>query len=241
MTPGGGIENARSPTSPLQEGDELEDQEGEASDYYDEDDDENEVVLGASPITSEPNPFTNRNGNGEENSNGNGNGNGTGSGSKRSNSLHAGVERVPKPKSRQGSKSSIKSNKSVATLMAKLGKSDSNDNETSNGITGQNLKLETNSSSTSKDQDSTSENLISSSAQPLIGNHPPSSATQIQHPRNLSAASSSSSLRKGRKKSRIHLREEDSVIAPMVMSVGWNPFYGNSTKTAVSNYGIHSL
>ncbi|KDN53156.1 hypothetical protein K437DRAFT_117697 [Tilletiaria anomala UBC 951] len=71
-----------------------------------------------------------------------------------------------------------------------------------------------------------------------------------KHPRDLSAASSTASLRSGsddaqgsalsnrssssrrKKKLRVNLAEEDSLVFPMVMSVGWNPFYGNTTKTA---------
>lgn len=32
----------------------------------------------------------------------------------------------------------------------------------------------------------------------------------------------------------VQLRDEDTVVHPMVMSLGWNPFYANKTKTAVS-------
>ena len=31
------------------------------------------------------------------------------------------------------------------------------------------------------------------------------------------------------------LKEEDFKVYPMVMSLGWNPFYANKTKTAVSD------
>ncbi|TKY88663.1 hypothetical protein EX895_002294 [Sporisorium graminicola] len=49
-----------------------------------------------------------------------------------------------------------------------------------------------------------------------------------------SSSSSSSSLTTGRRKKtkRIHLEPEDSQVYPMVMSVGWNPFYKNTHKTA---------
>ncbi|SJX64798.1 related to FMN1-Riboflavin kinase [Sporisorium reilianum f. sp. reilianum] len=48
------------------------------------------------------------------------------------------------------------------------------------------------------------------------------------------SSSSSSSLTAGRRKrtKRIHLEPEDSQVFPMVMSVGWNPFYKNTHKTA---------
>ena len=51
-----------------------------------------------------------------------------------------------------------------------------------------------------------------------------------------SSSSSSGSLAAGRKKKtkRVPLRQEDSQVFPMVMSVGWNPFYKNTHKTAVS-------
>lgn len=44
----------------------------------------------------------------------------------------------------------------------------------------------------------------------------------------------SSRLTAGRRKKtkRVHLRPEDSKVFPMVMSVGWNPFYKNTRKTA---------
>ncbi|EPQ27675.1 uncharacterized protein PFL1_04813 [Pseudozyma flocculosa PF-1] len=41
-----------------------------------------------------------------------------------------------------------------------------------------------------------------------------------------------SSLSRRHKKRRIPLRQEDSRVFPMVMSVGWNPFYKNTYKTA---------
>lgn len=52
------------------------------------------------------------------------------------------------------------------------------------------------------------------------------------------SSSSSSSLTAGRRKKtkRIHLEPEDSKVFPMVMSVGWNPFYKNTHKTAVSRW-----
>ncbi|CCF50903.1 hypothetical protein NDA11_003429 [Ustilago hordei] len=54
------------------------------------------------------------------------------------------------------------------------------------------------------------------------------------HGATASSSSSSSSLSAGRpkKSKRVHLRPEDSHVFPMVMSVGWNPFYKNTHKTA---------
>ena len=56
------------------------------------------------------------------------------------------------------------------------------------------------------------------------------------HGATASSSSSSSSLAAGRRKKtkRVNLRPEDSQVFPMVMSVGWNPFYKNTHKTAVS-------
>ncbi|SPO30938.1 related to FMN1 - Riboflavin kinase [Ustilago trichophora] len=54
------------------------------------------------------------------------------------------------------------------------------------------------------------------------------------HGATASSSSSSSSLAAGRRKKtkRVELRPEDSQVFPMVMSVGWNPFYKNTHKTA---------
>ncbi len=52
------------------------------------------------------------------------------------------------------------------------------------------------------------------------------------HGATASTSSSSSSLARRRKTKRVHLRPEDSQVFPMVMSVGWNPFYKNTHKTA---------
>lgn len=46
-----------------------------------------------------------------------------------------------------------------------------------------------------------------------------------------SESSNAGSLRR-RKKRRVHIAEDDQRVFPMVMSVGWNPFYKNTTKTA---------
>ncbi|PWN90654.1 riboflavin kinase, partial [Acaromyces ingoldii] len=54
-----------------------------------------------------------------------------------------------------------------------------------------------------------------------------------RRPRNHSSNSSSSSLlRRGKKKPRIPIAPEDTRVFPMVMSVGWNPYYQNTSKTA---------
>ncbi|SNX83926.1 related to FMN1 - Riboflavin kinase [Melanopsichium pennsylvanicum] len=55
-----------------------------------------------------------------------------------------------------------------------------------------------------------------------------------RHGATASSSSSSSSLAAGRRKrtKRVALRQQDSQVFPMVMSVGWNPFYKNSHKTA---------
>lgn len=37
------------------------------------------------------------------------------------------------------------------------------------------------------------------------------------------------------------LSAADTRVHPMVMSLGWNPFYANKTKTAVSGLGAESL
>lgn len=243
---GGGIESAKSPSSPPTPQQDQLDEEGEESDYYDEDDDENEVVLGVSPVNTHfSNMDRNLNGNANENGSSSSNGNGNDSQLRRNNSLHAGVERVPKRKERQGSKSSTKSNKSIATLMAQLGKSDSNTNEgegSNSNLNGakkiESSEVKSSQSLSSNPTDNEVEKSAISNAQdrPTISTSDLNSSnnTSTKHPRNLSAASSSSSLKRGRKKPRIPLREEDAFVFPMVMSVGWNPFYNNTTKTAVS-------
>lgn len=57
------------------------------------------------------------------------------------------------------------------------------------------------------------------------------------HGATASSSSSSSSLAAARSKKtkRVHLQHEDTQVYPMVMSVGWNPFYKNTHKTAVSS------
>lgn len=63
------------------------------------------------------------------------------------------------------------------------------------------------------------------------------SATGSLHGATASSSSSSSSLTAGRRKKtkRVNLRSEDCQVFPMVMSVGWNPFYKNTHKTAVGS------
>ncbi len=68
-----------------------------------------------------------------------------------------------------------------------------------------------------------------------------SNGAASSHGASASSGSSSSRLTAGARKKtkRIHLRPEDSRVFPMVMSVGWNPFYNNTRKTAVSNEPLH--
>ncbi|EST09300.1 Riboflavin kinase domain, bacterial/eukaryotic [Kalmanozyma brasiliensis GHG001] len=60
------------------------------------------------------------------------------------------------------------------------------------------------------------------------------SRAEASHAQSGSSSSTSSRLTAGRRKKtkRIPLRAEDSKVFPMVMSVGWNPFYKNTRKTA---------
>lgn len=68
-----------------------------------------------------------------------------------------------------------------------------------------------------------------------------SNGAASSHGASASSGSSSSPLTAGgrKKTKRIHLRPEDSRVFPMVMSVGWNPFYNNTRKTAVSRMPLH--
>lgn len=51
----------------------------------------------------------------------------------------------------------------------------------------------------------------------------------------LSAPVSPTTARSRRRRKRVPLAPEDAHVFPMVMSVGWNPFYKNTHKTAVRN------
>jgi riboflavin kinase len=127
-------------------------------------------------------------------------------------------------KSRQMSRSSARSARSLSTLCdkgndLKLDKFSSTQNQS-----GQHA------SSTNTSSDSTNEiaSSITSTAPPGVD----SSATSADsHGRGLSNASSHSSARR-HKKQRVAIAEADQQVFPMVMSIGWNPFYKNTTKTA---------
>lgn len=75
-----------------------------------------------------------------------------------------------------------------------------------------------------------SSNLSTSSASSASTN--PTSVSTDKHPRDISATSSQASSMRRRKKRRVPIISRDSRVYPMVMSVGWNPFYNNTTKTA---------
>ncbi|PWN46474.1 hypothetical protein IE53DRAFT_322908, partial [Violaceomyces palustris] len=65
----------------------------------------------------------------------------------------------------------------------------------------------------------------------------PAGAAAVSTPAPAASGTGSGFSANGRtkKKKRVHLRAEDSKVFPMVMSVGWNPFYKNTGKTAVSD------
>lgn len=206
-----------------------------------EEEEDNEIVLSASPIYSE-----------------------THSGSQGLPSAVAGAQflsshRIIKP--RQGSKSSIQSSKSTATVVEAL---DSAPLLGTTPISNASVRpskdpfgLPSPSLDESKEAATQSAGALNSATNPNASN--PSDALSKagsakaiageKHPRDLSATSSSASLRsdeaksgadrkadrsRRKKKVRVNLAKEDSKIFPMVMSVGWNPFYGNTKKTAVS-------
>ncbi|MCO5585220.1 hypothetical protein L7F22_039152 [Adiantum nelumboides] len=75
-----------------------------------------------------------------------------------------------------------------------------------------------------------SSNLSTSSASSASTN--PTSVSTDKHPRDTSATSSQASSMRRKKKRRVPIISRDARVYPMVMSVGWNPFYNNTTKTA---------
>jgi hypothetical protein len=119
-------------------------------------------------------------------------------------------------KQRQSSRSSVRSNRHTPTLMEKVNSSSSSQihasRENSSGLV------------------ATSTSTTSPVSQGQTDATSPVSPTEPQ--RKGSATTSSAGSLRRRKKRRVQIAEADQKVFPMVMSVGWNPFYKNSTKTA---------
>lgn len=155
-------------------------------------------------------------------------------------------------KQRQMSRSSARSSRSVRTILEKAGAmnlertisggsggkttssesspiSPSNAEGSSPSLASAMLgKTETNSSLSQPAKQNS--NLSTSSASSASTN--PISVSTDKHPRDTSATSSQASSMRRKKKRRIPIASRDARVYPMVMSVGWNPFYKNTTKTA---------
>lgn len=123
-------------------------------------------------------------------------------------------------KPRQLSRSSGHSAQSVKTILEKAGAL--NLERTGSGGSGQALTSESSPLSPT----------LSSSASKPDSASPSQSSLADKHPRDLSATSSQASSMRRKKKRRIPITSQDARVYPMVMSVGWNPFYKNTTKTA---------
>jgi hypothetical protein len=122
-------------------------------------------------------------------------------------------------KQRQSSKSSVRSNRNASTLMEKVKSSSSQrsrevsaSRESSSGLV-----------ATSASVDSPLSQGQTDATSPI---------SPIDTARRDSAPTSSAGSLRRRKKRRVQIAEADQKVFPMVMSVGWNPFYKNSTKTA---------
>ena len=67
---------------------------------------------------------------------------------------------------------------------------------------------------------------------PSASNPAPASSSPSEALAAGSAPGSGFKSTRSQRKKRVHLAPEDSKVFPMVMSVGWNPFYKNTHKTA---------
>lgn len=119
-------------------------------------------------------------------------------------------------KPRQLSKSSVLSSRSVKTILEKSGA----------------LDLERSHSG----QSSFSSVAESSdpASKPTKETQGSASIPTEKHPRDTSNNSSQAGSLRHKKKRRVPISSKDARVFPMVMSVGWNPFYQNTAKTAVS-------
>ena len=129
-------------------------------------------------------------------------------------------------KSRQLSKSSTRSNtrNATATLMEQVtlqSDQSSLDVHSPSSKSGSRLVA----TATSNDSPLAMPEKSQNDAKPSI------SPIDIQNATTSSSSSNAGSLRR-RKKRRVQIAEADQRVFPMVMSVGWNPFYKNTTKTA---------
>lgn len=176
---------------------------------FDIDDDGDEVVLGASPVADafgDQKDWT---------------------------------EGRPLTKPRQMSKSSMKSSRSGATLMER-GAGSSTSSTTYPDSGGEDVTLHqpqalANAAAALQDQQQKEKQRTALQEQNKAEQQQQQQqqSKEERRPRNHSSNSSSSSLlRRGKKKPRIPIAPEDTRVFPMVMSVGWNPYYQNTSKTA---------
>lgn len=154
-------------------------------------------------------------------------------------------------KPRQLSRSSARSSRSVKTLMEKAGNLDlerstssqsaatshSGDSghvragSVSGGHSG--MGLGTAAEALVHQQHSTGKGLAPAAELRDRSTEGTSAVSADKHPRSQSGTSSQTGSLRRKKKRRVPITAQDARVFPMVMSVGWNPFYNNTTKTAV--------
>jgi len=123
---------------------------------------------------------------------------------------------LAKLKPRQMSKSSARSGRSVSTLLEKA-----------NAIS---LERSTSGQSQVAANTGVAANIVTPVKAPKSENERIATLSD-SHEKEFSSSSNASSLRR-RKKKRVPIISTDQRVFPMVMSIGWNPFYKNTTKTA---------
>lgn len=135
-------------------------------------------------------------------------------------------------KSRQMSRSSVKSNRSGAAMAMERGAGSSTSSTLASEVGGEDKVIQqpqalADAAATLKDQQQRE-----AGRRQLEQQVQPSTTQEERHPRNVSSSSNASTLRKSKKKPRIPIAAQDTRVFPMVMSVGWNPYYQNTAKTA---------
>lgn len=133
----------------------------------------------------------------------------------------------PSVKSRQrlSSRSSAPSSRSVTALMEKAN---------SQGVERTQSEQQQQQQQYHQDSSNTGGGLVgpaSTTTQAKYAEAEEALLSSDQHARDSSSISQAGSLRR-RKKRRVDIASQDQLVFPMVMSIGWNPFYKNTTKTA---------
>ncbi len=199
---------------------------GAGSGPYDDGEDDDEVVLGASPISDQHEHAFTFPDSARRNS------------SNAADRLAAAGARVPKP--RQGSNRSmntlteaLKNGSLVGRLSDEQARRDAEkeggaDAKQTHASRADQQSSASSGASTNFDAQSSASTAPTSVSGLANGEEGGAAAVAAGGSR---TSSTRSSLRR-KKKARVELAQEDSKVFPMVMSVGWNPFYGNTQKTA---------